>query len=255
MNPTPWGYSVYEELVAKLVAAGIPRWQIAAIGDAESDAKKQALFERVRQGTVRVLIGSTQKMGTGANVQRRLVALHHLDAPWKPAEVEQREGRILRQGNENKEVSIFRYVTEGSFDAYMWVRRESCAFDRVARPQGPDHTCGSVRSSLSTRARSAMTGCEAVETTYPDSSGPERRREASSVLPASRREGARLGGMTNPGEPTINPVKAGQAKDADKPGPKGTQSAAPFHIGGTRTSTTAGGELGSTPPRQSCGTR
>ena len=77
------------------------------MGDAESDAKKQALFERVRQGTVRVLIGSTQKMGTGANVQRRLVVLHHLDAPWKPAEVEQREGRILRQGNENKEVSIF----------------------------------------------------------------------------------------------------------------------------------------------------
>src|SRR5206468_2539434 len=82
--------------------AGIPRWQIAAVGEADSDAKKQALFERVRQGTVRVLIGSTAKMGTGANVQRRLCALHHLDAPWKPAEVEQREGRILRQGNENQ---------------------------------------------------------------------------------------------------------------------------------------------------------
>ncbi|ODU01095.1 MAG: hypothetical protein ABS79_02265 [Planctomycetes bacterium SCN 63-9] len=127
VNPTPWGYSVYEELTAKLVEAGIPRWQIAAIGDAESDAKKQALFERVRQGAVRVLIGSTQKMGTGANVQRRLVALHHLDAPWKPAEVEQREGRILRQGNENPEVFIFRYVTEGSFDAYMWQALETKA--------------------------------------------------------------------------------------------------------------------------------
>jgi N12 class adenine-specific DNA methylase len=127
VNPTPWGYSVYEELTAKLVEAGIPRREIAAIGDAESDAKKQALFERVRQGTVRVLIGSTQKMGTGANVQRRLVALHHLDAPWKPAEVEQREGRILRQGNENEEVSIFRYVTEGSFDAYMWQALETKA--------------------------------------------------------------------------------------------------------------------------------
>src|SRR3954451_24345449 len=125
VNPTPWGYSVYEELAAKLADAGVPRWQIAAIGDAETDAKKQALFERVRQGTVRVLIGSTQKMGTGANVQRRLVALHHLDAPWKPAEVEQREGRILRQGNENKEVFIFRYVTEGSFDAYMWQSLET----------------------------------------------------------------------------------------------------------------------------------
>ena len=127
VNPTPWGYSVYEELIAKLVAGGIPRWQIATVGDADSDAKKQSLFERVRQGTVRVLIGSTQKMGTGANVQRRLCALHHLDAPWKPAEVEQREGRILRQGNENKEVSIFRYVTEGSFDAYMWQALETKA--------------------------------------------------------------------------------------------------------------------------------
>ena len=74
----------------------------------------------MRSGRVRILLGSTQKMGTGTNVQRRLVALHHLDAPWKPAEVEQREGRILRQGNENEQVSIYRYVTEGSFDAYMW---------------------------------------------------------------------------------------------------------------------------------------
>src|ERR1700749_2729594 len=89
-------------------------------GDAESDAKKQALFEKVRQVSDRVLIGSTQKMGTGTNVQKRLVSLHHLDAPWKPAEVEQREGRILRKGNQNKEVAIYRYVTEGSFDAYMW---------------------------------------------------------------------------------------------------------------------------------------
>ncbi len=127
VNPTPWGYSVYEDITEKLVAHGIPREQIAAIGDAESDAKKQALFEKVRQGSVRVLIGSTQKMGTGTNVQKRLVALHHLDAPWKPAEVEQREGRILRQGNENEEVAIYRYVTEGSFDAYMWQALETKA--------------------------------------------------------------------------------------------------------------------------------
>jgi len=127
INPTPWGYSPYEEIITKLVAQGIPREQIAAIGDAESDAKKQALFEKVRQGSVRVLIGSTQKMGTGTNVQKRLVALHHLDAPWKPAEVEQRDGRILRQGNENEEVAIYRYVTEGSFDAYMWQALETKA--------------------------------------------------------------------------------------------------------------------------------
>ncbi|MFL5241548.1 MAG: DEAD/DEAH box helicase family protein [Gemmataceae bacterium] len=127
VNPTQWGYSPYEEIIEKLVSRGIPRNQIATIGDADSDPKKQALFEKVRQGSVRVLIGSTQKMGTGTNVQKRLVALHHLDAPWKPAEVEQRDGRILRQGNENEEVEIDRYVTEGSFDAYMWQALETKA--------------------------------------------------------------------------------------------------------------------------------
>jgi hypothetical protein len=127
VHPTPWAYSVYDEIIAKLAACGIPRPQIATAGDADTDAKKQALFDKVRSGQVRVLIGSTQKMGTGTNVQKRLVALHHLDAPWKPAEVEQREGRILRQGNENEEVAIYRYVTEGSFDAYMWQALETKA--------------------------------------------------------------------------------------------------------------------------------
>src|SRR5262249_48401517 len=89
VTPTPWGYSAYEEVVQKLITRGIPRAEIAVIGDADSDLKKQSLFERVRSGKVRVLLGSTQKMGTGTNVQNRLVALHHLDAPWKPAEVEQ----------------------------------------------------------------------------------------------------------------------------------------------------------------------
>jgi hypothetical protein len=127
VHPTAWGYSVYDEIIAKLVKNGIPREQIASIGDADSDAKKQALFDKVRAGTVRVLLGSTQKMGTGTNVQKCLVALHHLDAPWKPAEVEQRDGRILRQGNSNEEVAIYRYVTEGSFDAYMWQALETKA--------------------------------------------------------------------------------------------------------------------------------
>jgi hypothetical protein len=104
INATPWGYSVYGEVIAKLVQHGIPRQDIAAIGDADTDAKKHVLFEQVRQGAVRILLGSTQKMGTGTNVQKRLVALHHLDAPWKPAEVEQRDGRILRQNNMNETV-------------------------------------------------------------------------------------------------------------------------------------------------------
>jgi len=127
VNPSVWGYSAYDDVVTKLIARGIPREQIAAIGDADSDARKQSLFERVRQGSVRVLIGSTAKMGTGTNVQKRLVALHHLDAPWKPAEVEQREGRILRQGNESREVAIYRYVTEKSSDSYMWQALETKA--------------------------------------------------------------------------------------------------------------------------------
>ena len=125
VNANP--FSAYDEIVEKLVDHGIPRAQIAVMGDADTDAKKQALFEKVRQGTVRVLLGSTSKMGTGTNVQKRLVALHHLDAPWKPAEVEQRDGRILRQGNDNPEVAIYRYVTEGSFDAYMWQALETKA--------------------------------------------------------------------------------------------------------------------------------
>jgi hypothetical protein len=127
VNPTPWGYSVYRDIIDKLVNAGIPREQMASIGDADTDAKKQVLFDKVRAGQVRILLGSTQKMGTGTNVQQRLVALHHLDAPWKPAEVEQRDGRILRQGNGNPEVEIYRYVTEGSFDAYMWQTLETKA--------------------------------------------------------------------------------------------------------------------------------
>jgi N12 class adenine-specific DNA methylase len=127
VNPAPWGYSAYDEIVEKLTARGIPRAQIAVIGDAASDAKKRALFDQVRSGQVRVLLGSTTKMGTGTNVQKRLVALHHLDCPWKPAEIEQREGRILRQGNENEQVTIYRYVTEGSFDAYMWQALETKA--------------------------------------------------------------------------------------------------------------------------------
>jgi hypothetical protein len=127
VHPTPWGFSAYDEIIGKLVDRGIPRPQIAAIGDADSDAKKRVLFEKVKSGQVRVLLGSTQKMGAGTNVQKRLVALHHLDAPWKPAEVEQREGRILRQGNDNEEVAIYRYVTEKSFDAYIWQALETKA--------------------------------------------------------------------------------------------------------------------------------
>ena len=123
------GFNVYDDVRAKLVARGVPTEQIASIQDYDEDAAKSALFKAVREGKVRVLLGSTPKMGEGTNVQRKLAALHHLDAPWRPADIEQREGRILRQGNQNEFVSIYRYVTEGSFDAYMWQTLENkCRF-------------------------------------------------------------------------------------------------------------------------------
>lgn len=119
---TPGGkrFNVYDDIRTKLVERGVPQSEIAFIHDYDTDAAKKALFDKVNTGAVRVLIGSTEKMGVGTNVQRKLIAEHHLDAPWRPADIEQREGRILRQGNEHDEVRIHRYVTEGSFDAYMW---------------------------------------------------------------------------------------------------------------------------------------
>jgi len=119
-TPHPSRFNVYEEVRSRLIAGGIPKHEIAFIHDADSDIAKMNLFNAVNGGRVRILIGSTEKMGAGTNVQRRLRALHHLDAPWRPRDIEQREGRILRQGNLNPEVQIYRYVTEGSFDAYMW---------------------------------------------------------------------------------------------------------------------------------------
>jgi hypothetical protein len=121
------GFSVYDDLRQRLIEAGLPSKEIAFVHDADTDVQKATLFKAVREGRVRVLLGSTAKMGIGTNVQTRLCALHHLDAPWRPCDVEQREGRILRQGNECEEVEIFRYVTEQSFDAYLWQTLETKA--------------------------------------------------------------------------------------------------------------------------------
>jgi hypothetical protein len=126
-TPHPGRFNVYEEVRSRLIACGIPKQEIAFIHDADSDAAKLVLFNAVNAGRVRIVIGSTEKMGAGTNVQRRLRALHHLDAPWRPRDIEQREGRILRQGNLNPEIEIYRYVTEGSFDAYMWQTLETKA--------------------------------------------------------------------------------------------------------------------------------
>lgn len=117
-------FNVYDALEQKLIEKGVPEEEIAFIHDANTDRQKAVLFSKVRSGQIRFLFGSTSKMGAGTNVQDRLIALHHLDVPWRPADIEQQEGRILRQGNKNKKVKIFRYIVENTFDAYMWVRHE-----------------------------------------------------------------------------------------------------------------------------------
>lgn len=113
-------FNVYDDIRNKLIIAGVPQEEIAFIHEANTDIKKAKLFARVRKGRIRFLLGSTEKMGAGTNVQDRLVALHHLDVPWRPSDIEQREGRILRQGNLNTKVKIFRYITENTFDSYSW---------------------------------------------------------------------------------------------------------------------------------------
>ena len=124
-TPRKDGYDVYHDIKEKLMQKGVPQEEIRFIHEADSEAKKAELFSRVREGAVRVLIGSTQKMGAGTNVQQRLIALHDLDCPWRPSDLEQRSGRIIRQGNTNETVKIFRYVTEGTFDAYLYQLVES----------------------------------------------------------------------------------------------------------------------------------
>lgn len=114
------GFNIYDELKTALINLGVPEAQIAYIHDAETEATRMRLFMKVRNGEVRILIGSTFKLGLGVNIQDRLIALHHIDVPWRPADMTQREGRILRQGNANSQVYIYRYITEGSFDAYSW---------------------------------------------------------------------------------------------------------------------------------------
>lgn len=143
----PNGFSnVYEDIRVKLLNKGIPRDEIAFIHEANTDAKKIDLFSKVRSGKVRILMGSTSKMGAGTNVQDRLAALHHVDVPWRPADIEQREGRAIRQGNNNESVDIFRYVTENTFDAYMWQTIESKQkyIGQIMTSKAPVRSCEDV---------------------------------------------------------------------------------------------------------------
>lgn len=139
-------FNVYEDIKAKLLAAGVPENEIEFIHNADTEAKKAALFSKVRSGDVRILLGSTQKMGAGTNVQDRLVAVHHLDVGWKPSDMTQRNGRIIRQGNRNKEVKVFNYVTEGTFDAYLWQTLENKQrfISQIMTSKSPVRSCEDV---------------------------------------------------------------------------------------------------------------
>ena len=139
-------FTIYDDIREKLVARGIPREQIAFIHEANTEARKKELFAKVRAGQVRVLMGSTFKMGAGMNVQDRLVALHDLDCPWRPGDLEQRSGRIIRQGNRNKEVHIYRYVTESTFDAYLWqtVENKQKFISQIMTSKSPVRSCEDV---------------------------------------------------------------------------------------------------------------
>jgi len=140
------GFSVYEDIRSKLVARGVPENEVAFIHDANTDEKKKALFAKVRSGQVRVLMGSTFKMGAGTNVQDRLIALHDLDAPWRPGDLEQRKGRIARQGNMNETVHVYRYVTENTFDSYIWQTLENKQkfISQIMTSKSPVRSCEDV---------------------------------------------------------------------------------------------------------------
>ena len=139
-------FNVYDDIREKLTAQGIPREEIVFIHEANTETKKAELFAKVRAGQVRILIGSTPKLGAGTNVQDRLIALHHLDCPWKPSDLEQQEGRILRQGNRNEKVKIFRYVTEGTFDAYSWqiLEQKQKFISQIMTSKSPVRACEDV---------------------------------------------------------------------------------------------------------------
>jgi len=145
-GPEEQPFTIYDDIREKLVARGIPREQIAFIHEANTETRKKDLFAKVRSGQVRVLMGSTFKMGAGMNVQDRLVALHDLDCPWRPGDLEQRSGRIIRQGNRNKEVHIYRYVTESTFDAYLWqtVENKQKFISQIMTSKSPVRSCEDI---------------------------------------------------------------------------------------------------------------
>ena len=139
-------FNVYDDIKAKLISGGVPEKEIAFIHDADSEAKKKELFAKVRAGKVRILLGSTQKLGAGTNIQDKLIALHHLDVGWRPSDMTQRNGRIIRQGNKNKQVQVYQYVTEGTFDAYLYQTLENKQkfISQIMTSKSPVRSCDDV---------------------------------------------------------------------------------------------------------------
>lgn len=137
---------IYEDIRSKLIKKGVPEQEIAFIHEAKTEGQKDRLFSKVRQGEIRFLIGSTTKMGAGTNVQDHLIALHHLDVPWRPSDIEQREGRIVRQGNKNPEVQIYRYVTSDTFDAYNWqvIEGKQKFISQIMTSSSPVRKCSDI---------------------------------------------------------------------------------------------------------------
>ena len=160
-------FNAYDDIKQKLMAQGVPPEEIAYIHDAKTETQKAELFAKVRKGQVRVLLGSTAKMGAGTNVQTRLAALHHLDCPWRPADIEQREGRILRQGNLNEVVKIFKYVTENTFDAYNWsiLENKQKFIGQLMSGKNPSRSCEDVDEAALSYAevKALATGNPAVK--------------------------------------------------------------------------------------------
>ena len=149
-TPGKHKFNVYDDIRDKLINMGVPKEEIAFIHSADTESKKEALFAKVRSGAVRILMGSTQKMGAGTNVQDRLIASHDLDCPWRPADLEQRAGRIVRQGNRNPEVTIYRYVTESSFDSYLYqtIEAKQRFISQIMTSKTPLRSCEDVDESV-----------------------------------------------------------------------------------------------------------
>lgn len=152
--PKPNTFNIYDDVKGKLIAAGIPEMEIAYIHDADTEIKKKNLFSKVNDGQVRILLGSTQKMGAGTNVQERLIAIHHLDVGWRPADMIQRNGRIIRQGNRNPVVQVYNYVTEGTFDSYLWQTLENKQkfISQIMTSKSPVRSCEDVDEQVLTYA-------------------------------------------------------------------------------------------------------